>query len=155
MQRADLMSGLEALRVAVEKVDDYDVDAGDEVPRSDLCKVLYAARDLLAAHPAEPAPVADPARITEVMAMSFHKYDLSDLDWDGLDPIARLAYTDEARLHATALLAAGVFRSEAEVKAEALEEAAELRHGITKTRGDAVDKYLRNRAAFLRAGDPS
>lgn len=53
------------------------------------------------------------------------------------------------------LIKADLFRDEAAVKAEALEEAAEFRYGITKTRGDCVDKFLRSRAEAIRTGASS
>jgi hypothetical protein len=58
---------------------------------------------------------------------------------------------------ADALLAAGVFRDEVTVKAEALEEAAANmgKAGGTKPIESYVGDWLRTRAAAVRAGDPS
>ncbi|MFC0626135.1 hypothetical protein [Kribbella deserti] len=52
---------------------------------------------------------------------------------------------------ARALIADGdLFQSEADVRADELERAAHFRNGITSTQGDAVDKFLRMRAAAHR-----
>jgi len=77
-------------------------------------------RNLLAAHPAEPAPVASRERVAEVLAKAFHQSDSNTDEWYELDPIAQVAYLDEATQCTDALLAAGVFRDEAQVKAEAV-----------------------------------
>jgi transposase-like protein len=76
---------------------------------------IDAIRGLLAAHP-EPAPVASRERVTASLLK----------EWLRRAEDRTVASPEEHCLgHADALLAAGVFRDEAEVKAEALREAAE------------------------------
>jgi len=123
------------------------VDNGYSIAASEL-------RDLLAAHPPEPAPVASHERVAEALAKHLIAAD-GEYGGDWESPQHRAAYLKAARPYADALLAAGVFRDEAQAKAEALEEVAEYRHGITRTRGDFTDKFLRRWADQFRAGGPS
>lgn len=103
-------------------------------------------------HPTEPAPVADPARITEVLAdhqihdgvgKNLGQYRTeytcdcgASVITDGHAEVSLLA----ARVvhQSDVLLATGTFRSEAEVKAEALTEAA------AAARQEAADSRTNN-----------
>jgi hypothetical protein len=118
---------------------EYLADAllGADVFRDAKAEALPSKADLA-------APVVSRERIAEALANS-------DVIEAGYEYLVHAQAFDVADV----LIAADVFRDEATVKAEALEEAATSRRGITKTRGDVVDKYLRNRAAALRAGEPS
>lgn len=96
------------------------VDRGYDQAAADL-------RDLLAAHPADPAPCASRERVAEVLreAGDIHPHIILS-GWFG---------------HAAdALLAAGVFRDEATVKAEVAEQIAakadEIAEGCSKSAAD-------------------
>jgi hypothetical protein len=90
-------------------------------------------------------PVASRERVAEVLAESRARRDGNPgMAWsylqDGMDDIG-------------ALFAAGVFRDEATVKAEALRDAALVWDGADE--GDPVSNFLHERAAALLAGESS
>lgn len=145
---------------------DYESGLGCSACRRVLGSYADVVQALYAAHPVEPAPVADRQSIADVVIETYLKGG------------AHLEVALEAGQDiADTLLAAGVFRSEAEVKAEALEEEAArakadaeqqrrsedadlsfVRQGTT-TEAEMHFWYVHNRlvasAKALRAGDPS
>jgi len=144
------------LREALENLcDRYDRIAEEVSIRSGV-KASYdipgvEIRSLLAAHPAEPAPLASRERVAEVLVASAADKKKFE-DW------MYIQGADED--FADALLAAGVFRDEAEVKAEALTELRVVTSGMSYFvlafgplyhSREAADEAL----AEIRAGEPS
>jgi len=136
------MSGLrEALEKALATLpvmtheNGYPVQA---MPKAELLGILQAQTL------AEPAPVASRERVAEVVREA--------LSFESGHAHGHLL-TQQANRIAHRLLAAGVFRDEAQVKAEALEEAAEHIH-IPRASSLAA-AWLQGRATKLRAGEPS
>ena len=95
--------------------------------------VRAAVRKVLSAHPAEPAPVANRERVAEALAGHDVRYIVSAAvprwfcpcgNWETLD--VETVVAGHATHLSSVLLAAGVFRDEAEVKAEVAEKIAEF-----------------------------
>jgi hypothetical protein len=90
--------------------------------------------DLLATFPEEPTPVASRERVADVLREFGHEESDSDNGW--------VLFADDINDFYTALLAAGVFRDETEVKAEARQQAAR------SIRDDAVDEAVDGQIAI-------
>lgn len=136
-------------------------------------EVAKVADNLLAAHPVEPAPAAN-CEVEEACEVMHDAYERAAIvhawetdpasrhqDWAEVPEANKATMRDAVRalLNYLAPTAAGVLRSEAEVKAEALEEAAEHCDDEARGRGQHggtfTGRTLRARAAALRAGDHS
>lgn len=109
-----------------------------------------AARELEdAVREMKPAPVANRERVAEVLARTLHMFDSNPKQWNELDPVEQEQYHDDARGLAIALFtSSGVFRDEAEVKAEALDQAAE--QIIIPGASSLAAAWLQGRATRLR-----
>jgi hypothetical protein len=120
------------------------------VGRANKSVSVTVLRTLLAAHPPEPAPVASREAVLQALANVPVSYSHTLLTHNAT--AGRLAPHAQG-LIADALLAAGVFRDESQVKADALEEAAE--HIRIPRASSLAAAWLQGRATKLRAGEPS
>jgi hypothetical protein len=110
-------------------------------------------RGLLAAYPAKPAPVASQERVAEVL--NDHYYDVGwSKEHQGFHCVCGWLGEDHVE-HVTEALAAGVFRDEATVVTNALEDAADAI--IVPGASSVAAAWLRERARLLalRAGESS
>lgn len=144
-QGGGVMSGLrEALLSALNAHGEATLDNGARV------RVLPEAvlRDVLALQ--SPVVSASRERVAEVLARQFAEEDTQTDFFDNCSEVEQRAMVRAMDSFAGALLAAGVFRDEATVKAEALEEAARqiVAPGGTVSAAD----WLQAQATLIRHG---
>lgn len=117
-----------AYNIVNQIADVYQVPVDVRQATNDRCWEFAA--ELIAQFAAAPGPVIDREALVQALARSFHRNDNCAEDWDGLEPIAVLAYLDEARLSADAVMKLARPMPTRGQIAEAIEAAAQYSDGL-------------------------